>query len=72
MFDCHHLDFYFSYVLQLQPRFSLEGDEGSYFSAAQRLYLQLKPDDARPLLISAISGFRSYLAFPIFIFSNGS
>lgn len=49
--------FFFSFVLQLHPEFTLKNDEGSYYSAAERLYLHGIPDDGRPLLISAINGF---------------
>lgn len=53
----------FSFVLQLHPVFTLAGDEGSYYQAVERLYLQGIPDDGRPLLISAINGFPMLFGF---------
>lgn len=47
----------FSHLLQLRSQFTLEGDEGSYYSAAKNFYLHLKIDDGRPLFISIINGF---------------
>ncbi|MBC7643300.1 MAG: glycosyltransferase family 39 protein [Flavobacterium sp.] len=65
---------FFSFVLQLKINFLLEGDEPGYFDAAQKLYVDFKLDDGRPLLISAINGFpllfglnSQYLNYWIFI-----
>ncbi|MES2748682.1 MAG: glycosyltransferase family 39 protein [Bacteroidota bacterium] len=49
--------FFFSFVLQLSPGFSLVGDDGTYLFAAKKLYLDHQLDDSRPLLINAINGF---------------
>lgn len=54
---------FFPYVLQLSCNYTVEGDEGSYLFAAKKLYLNLKIDDGRPLLISAINGFPLLLGF---------
>ena len=46
---------FFSCVLQFSNKtFSLNGDEGSYFNAAQNFYTSFKIDDSRPIVISAI------------------
>lgn len=47
----------FSYILQLKCDYTLENDEGGYLFAAKKLYLNLKVDEGRPLIIAAINGF---------------
>lgn len=48
---------FFAFVLQFKSPFLLEGDEVGYLSAAKKIYLNFKVDDARPLFISLINGF---------------
>jgi hypothetical protein len=43
-------------VLQLSCNFTTAGDEGSYLSAAKKLYFNLQIDEARPLIFAAITG----------------
>ena len=54
---------FFSFVIQLKPEFSWVGDDGSYLTAAKKLYLELKIDEGRPLLIAAINGFPLLFGF---------
>ena len=54
---------FFSFAIQLNPGFSLVGDDGSYLTAAKRLYLEMKIDEGRPLLIAAINGFPLLFGF---------
>lgn len=48
---------FFSYVIQLKAEFSPIGDDQSYLTAAKELFLEMKLNDGRPMLISAILGF---------------
>ncbi len=48
---------FFSFVLQLKSQYTLQGDEGSYFNAAKKFYLDFTLDEGRPFFISAINGF---------------
>lgn len=48
---------FFSFVLQLKSEYTLQGDEGSYFNAAKKLYFDFTLDEGRPFVISAINGF---------------
>ena len=54
---------FFSFVLQLKAGFSPIGDDGSYLISAKLLYFNLKIDDTRPLLISAIHGIPYLFGF---------
>jgi hypothetical protein len=46
----------FTNLLQLSCNFTTAGDEGSYLSAAKKLYFNLQIDEARPLIFAAITG----------------